>query len=205
MLVVGLPLARAATGPDECAAAVAAAERSHATPPGLLARIATVESGRVLAGDTQPRPWPWTIDVDGRGLFFDSKAAAVAGVRQAIAAGAHWIDVGCMQVNLQMHPDAFRSLEDAFDPAINADYAAGDLRRLFGETGDWEMAVGLYHSHTPWLGAAYRDRVAAIGHSVLTGRATPAYVRVMRQGRVLLATRGSVLYSLRQMSGRQQR
>ena len=199
-LLVWPRLTRAAAEPDACAAAALAAERSHATPPGLLARIAVVESGRLLAGETQARAWPWTIDVDGRGAFYDSKEAAIAGVQQAIATGGRLIDVGCMQVDLRMHPDAFRSLDDAFDPAINADYAAGFLRRLYAETGDWEVAVGLYHSHTPWLGAAYRDRVAGIGHGVLTGPGGPAYIRVVQQGRVVLATRGSALY--RQMGHR---
>ena len=31
--------------------------------------------------------------------------------------GVRLMDVGCMQVNLQMHPDAFPSLDAAFDPA----------------------------------------------------------------------------------------
>ncbi len=189
-------LAHAQTEPTDCAAAVLAAERSRATPPGLLERIATVESGRLLAGETRPRAWPWTIDVDGRGVFFESKAAAVAGVQEALAAGGRLIDVGCMQVNLQMHPGAFRSLEAAFDPAVNANYAAGYLRRLFAQSGgDWDVAVGLYHSHTPWLGAVYRDRVAALGRGLLSGIGGPQslYIRVMRQGRMRLPTTGGTL------------
>ena len=40
------------------------------------------------------------------------------------AQGARSIDVGCMQVNLLHHADAFASLEQAFDPVANARYAA---------------------------------------------------------------------------------
>ena len=193
-LLLALALPATARAADECAAAVLAAEHSHATPPGLLGRIALVESGRLLPGETKALPWPWTIDIDGRGMFFESKAAAVEAVRQALAVGAHFIDVGCMQVDLQMHPGVFRSLEDAFDPAINTDYAASYLRHLYAESGEWDAAVGLYHSHTPWLGAAYRDRVAGIGHAVLAGPDSPAYIRVMVQGRMQLAERGSALW-----------
>ncbi len=52
---------------------------------------------------------------------------AVAAMR---AAGMQSIDVGCMQINLRAHPAAFASIDDAFDPAANADYAARFLRDL---------------------------------------------------------------------------
>jgi broad specificity phosphatase PhoE len=32
--------------------------------------------------------------------------------------------------------------------------------------GDWNVATGLYHSHTPELAAAFRNRVAEVGRSV---------------------------------------
>ena len=59
------------------------------------------------------------------------------------------------------HPEAFVSLEEAFQPWSNAAYAAQFLRRLFGQTHDWAQAAGLYHSATPERGAAYRARVMA--------------------------------------------
>ncbi len=154
-----------------CLAAVASAEQAHHTPPGLLATIAKVESGRPTAG-LGLQPWPWTIDADGQSLFFESKDAAVAWARQATSKGVGYIDVGCMQVDLPMHPAAFRSLEDAFDPAANADYAARFLRELHDGAagGNWFMAIGLYHSRTPDLAAAYREAVAAVG----AGRPIPA-------------------------------
>lgn len=92
-----------------------------------------VESGRMVDG--HPRAWPWTVNAGGQGAFFESRAAAAVGVRQALARGVGLVDVGCMQVNLQLHPGAFCSLEEAFDPAANADYAARYLRRLHAEAG----------------------------------------------------------------------
>ena len=91
-----------------------------------------------------------------------------------------------MQVDLHYHPDAFTSMEEALDPAANADYAARllvDLDR--GEAGgSWDIAVGLYHSRTSLLVAEYRDRVAWIGADVLHGtlKGVPLYVRTVRQG-----------------------
>ena len=182
------------TQSGQCTAAIATAEQKYGLPPGLLGSIAKLESGRPITGLGDIRAWPWTINADGQGLFLDSKAAAVAWVRQAQTTGQrHFIDVGCMQVDLPMHPNAFHSLEDAFDPGANADYAARYLRSLQGEAhGDWNVAVGLYHSHTPDLAADYRNRVAAVGAGILTGIGgpEPLYARALRQGTLHLAMAG---------------
>jgi transglycosylase-like protein with SLT domain len=106
-------------------------------------------------------PWSWTADVDGAGSFFDSKAAAIAAVRQAQARGVRSIDVGCMQVNLLQHPDAFPNREAAFDPAANVAYAVRFLQGLHEQTGDWAKAAALYHSATPSIGAEYERKVLA--------------------------------------------
>ncbi len=144
-----------------CRGAVAAAERAGGVPPGLLGAIARVESGRrdPVSGETEP--WPWSADVEGTGYFYPTKAAAVAAVRQFQAQGVRSIDVGCMQVNLQQHPNAFPSLEAAFDPPTNAAYAARFLNELHDQTGDWGKAAGMYHSATPVLGAEYQRKVLA--------------------------------------------
>ena len=144
-----------------CRAAIAQAEREGGLPPRLLQAIGRVESGRRDAGTGQYAPWPWTINAEGRGSFFPDKAAAIAAVRALQAEGVRSIDVGCMQVNLRHHPDAFASLEAAFDPLTNARYAARFLRNLQAESGEWMQAAGGYHSQTPDRAAAYRARVAA--------------------------------------------
>ncbi|MBV9734340.1 MAG: transglycosylase SLT domain-containing protein [Acidisphaera sp.] len=177
-----------------CTEAVQAAEQRHGLPPGLLGTIAKVESGRPITAMGDVRAWPWTIDADGQGYFFDSKAAAVVWARQALARGVTFMDVGCMQVDLQMHPGAFHTLEEAFDPEVNAEYAARYLRQLqAGDAGgDWNVAVGLYHSHTPELAAAYRDRVAAVGAGIVSGIGgpEPLYLRAIRRGTLRLALAG---------------
>ena len=45
-----------------------------------------------------------------------------------------------------------------FDPQINANYAAGFLRDLFQETGNWEDAAGAYHSRTKKYADRYKKR-----------------------------------------------
>ena len=145
----------------QCRAAIQAAERGTRIPPQLLAAIARVESGRPDPVTGEMHPWPWTINAEGQGMVFASKAEAIATVQKLQAHGIHSIDVGCMQVNLMHHPQAFASLEEAFDPTANARYAARFLMQLFDRTGAWPMAAAYYHSATPDLGQDYGRRVLA--------------------------------------------
>ena len=80
------------------------------------------------------------------------------------------IDVGCMQVNLLHHPQAFATLEQAFDPPTNARYAARFLISLFHQTADWPKAGALYHSATPEIAADYARRLEPSGRAS-SGRA----------------------------------
>ena len=144
-----------------CRAAITAAEASHHVPDAFLQAIARVESGRPDPLTGTVAPWPWTVNAEGVGSFYASKQEAVAAVRALQARGVQSMDVGCMQVNLMHHPDAFASLEQAFDPAANAAYAATFLVNLFGQTGSWPRAAAAYHSQTPTLGEDYQRRVLA--------------------------------------------
>jgi hypothetical protein len=147
-----------------CRPALAAAEARYGIPTGLLQAIGIVESGRRDEATGTRQPWPWTINAEREPHLFDTKDQAVAWVRQAQTRGMRSIDTGCAQVNLMHHPDAFASLEQAFDPTANADYAARFLRQLRDTTagGNWMTAVGYYHSQTPELAETYRQQVQAV-------------------------------------------
>jgi hypothetical protein len=145
----------------QCRQAIASAEREYRLPAGLLPAIARVESARPDPATGAPTPWPWTINAEGRGQVFDTKAEAVAAVEALRERGVRLIDVGCMQVNLHHHPAAFASLEEAFAPAANARYAATFLRSLYATRQDWEVAAAHYHSTTPERAEAYRLKVLA--------------------------------------------
>ena len=167
LLVMGVGVqadARAQSAPPAgpgaaCRAAIAIAERERGVPAGLLQAIGRVESGRRDPESGQFAPWPWTINAEGRGMFFPTREAAIAEVRQLQARGVRLIDIGCMQVNLHHHPNAFPGLEQAFDPLANARYAAQFLSELRSSTQDWARAAGHYHSQTPERAEPYRTRV----------------------------------------------
>ena len=140
-----------------CRAAIAATERTTRIPDEFLSAIGRVESGRMGGG--RLNPWPWTVNAAGAGHFYPTKQAAEEAVRQFQASGVKSLDVGCLQVNLFYHPGAFPSLDQAFDPASNAAFAAGMLMDLFQTTGSWPRAAAAYHSMTPALGEAYQQKV----------------------------------------------
>lgn len=136
-------------------------ERKYGIPHRLLSAISVQESGRRHKGLGIQVPWPWTINAEGTPYLFRTKADAVAKVKELQAAGMKSIDVGCMQVNLRHHPNAFANLNQAFEPAFNVDYAARYLRSHYDETNSWKTAVGHYHSRTPAFGQRYIASVYA--------------------------------------------
>lgn len=147
---------------EECLSAIQASERQMRLPSQLLRSIALVESGRPDPVTGRVLPWPWAINVGGTGYFFASSAEAIVAVRDFQAKGIRSIDVGCAQVNLLHHPTAFSSLERAFNPQANADYAARFLKTLYGGTGNWPLAAAAYHSKTTERGLAYARKVLAV-------------------------------------------
>lgn len=134
-------------------------ERQQRIPNHLLAAISSTETGRWHKELGMALPWPWTINVEGKGYYLNSKAEAIATVQQHMRNGARSIDVGCMQVNLKHHSKAFANLEQAFDPAANVGYAAKFLRTNYDDLGDWIKATAAYHSRTPKYGNAYLTRI----------------------------------------------
>jgi hypothetical protein len=155
------PLLSAPSPGAQCRAAIAATERTTAIPPQLMAAIGMIESGRRDPANGLVAPWPWSVEAEGQGTTYDTKAQAIAAVRALQARGVQSIDVGCMQVNLFHHPTAFATLEQAFDPMANAIYAARFLTELFAQTHDWPLAAGMYHSGTPELRIPYQAKVMA--------------------------------------------
>ncbi|TCZ66182.1 transglycosylase SLT domain-containing protein [Roseicella aquatilis] len=142
-----------------CRRAILAEEGRAGLPPGLLLSIALVETGRSDARSGRFEPWPWSLNVEGEGRILPSHAAAVAEVAALQAAGRRSIDIGCMQVNLLHHPDAFPDLATGFRPEANIRYAAGFLRTLHARLGSWPAAIANYHSGDPDRGASYHRRV----------------------------------------------
>jgi hypothetical protein len=144
---------------DICLDAVRAVERREGIPANLLAAIALTESGRYDADSGENFAWPWTVTSQGKGRYFATEAEARAEVEILLSQGVRNIDVGCMQINMHYHWNAFETLDHAFDPGSNAAYAAKFLKARYNETKNWLTAAGQYHSQTPENFRPYRIKV----------------------------------------------
>lgn len=145
-----------------CSWAAARAERKHEIPAHLLQAIALAESGRWDKDSQAHFAWPWTVTSGGEGKYYPSKQEAMNAVRRLQNKGVTNIDVGCMQINLHYHGDAFDNLGEAFDPIRNTTYSADFLTRLHKQTGSWMEATGKYHSSTPKHFKRYKAKVAKL-------------------------------------------
>jgi len=141
-------------------------ERKLLIPLDTLHSIALKESGKSHSKHKIRIVWPWTVNVEGKGYFFDSKLDAISFVKRQIFEGKTSIDIGCMQINLKHHPEAFLSLEHAFDPRKNIAYGATFLKSKYEQLGCWHKAIAHYHSATHDLGFKYKEDVVKIASNM---------------------------------------
>lgn len=132
-------------------------EQKYKIPSNILQAIARVESARLYKNKLEI--WPWTVQSQGRSYYLSSKERAVKIVEQLLNQGIDDIDVGCMQVNLKYHPNAFKDLSSAFEPTQNIAYAARYLKSLYDSYKSWSKAIAYYHSRNPYKNQAYLKKV----------------------------------------------
>jgi hypothetical protein len=149
-----------------CMDAARKIEKHYKIHPYILSAVALTETGKQLKIGKKniQTPWPWTANIEGKGYYFKSKAEAIEKISIALRSGKRSIDVGCMQINLKYHRDAFANLSEAFDPYANVQYGAEFLKSLYGQYKSWPRSVERYHSATPIHYNRYRKIVAANWH-----------------------------------------
>jgi hypothetical protein len=126
---------------NECMEAVGAAELAQKMPAGLLRGLALAETGRWDEGRQAVSAWPWTVSSFEGTRFLPTRAAAAAEIARLRGANASMIAVGCLQVDLVRHPDAFPDAERALDPVANAAYGARVMRDHYQTRGSWRLAI----------------------------------------------------------------
>jgi hypothetical protein len=194
--VVGLVIvcvSAPAVAANICDGAARRAAAETRVPVDVLLAITRLETGRGKNAD----PWPWAVNHAGDGTWFKSEDEARSFVFSRVKRGVSNIDIGCFQINYRWHAEGFRSLDDMFDPDLNARYAAEFLMQLYREFGDWTEAAGAYHSRTPEFAQRYiakfrglRARVADIGIPLEEAPTQKSFIR--RAGK---AKAGSVFLS----------
>lgn len=172
-----------------CDQAAQQAAADSEVPVQVLLAITRVETGR--QSDGQLRPWPWSINLAGEGYWFADATEATAFANDQLAMGSENFDVGCFQINLHWHGAEFVSLEEAFDPAANATYAAAFLTDLYRSEGGWPEAVAAYHSRTPEKAAAYLAKIEGVLADLANLPEAPIYAAATpRENRFPLLQRG---------------
>lgn len=157
------------SGVNVCDSAAHDASSKTNVPLSVLLAITRTETGRNQNG--RLTPWPWTVNMEGKGSWFSNQDAALSYVFGQYKRGARSFDVGCFQINYRWHGHAFSSIQAMFDPQENARYAAEFLARLFKETGSWKDAAAAYHSRTPELAERYKKRFEKIHIALVEGQA----------------------------------
>ena len=156
-----LPLKQQLKDSTLCLAAAKDAGIEYGVDYDLLQTISSVESGVWNELRNTYVAWPWTVNVNGKGYYYETREEAVKAAKNFIAQGHKSIDVGCMQVNMKYHGDGFSSIDEAMDPVNNVKYSAKFLRSLYVRNGnDWIKAAKKYHSANSTEGAVYTARLA---------------------------------------------
>jgi hypothetical protein len=152
-----------------CEDAARYASETTGVPLSVLRAVALAETGQTKFDKNAYSAWPWTVQSGQKGHWFNNPTEAAAFVKSLMAAQVTNIDIGCFQINMRWHGQAFQSVEDMFSPRSNALYAARFLQDLYGQTGAWRSAVGRYHSRDDDRAEAYVQRLERLFETHLAG------------------------------------
>lgn len=135
----------------------------HGIPVGLLYAIALAESGKTLASKSGQRPWPWTLNIAGEGVYFNSRWEAWRALDRSLRAGQDSVDIGLMQINWHFHRQRLGNSWLALEPYHNLSVGAEILKDCYKRRRDWWASVGCYHAPSDKPRAKrYRTRVVAL-------------------------------------------
>ncbi len=164
------PLALAKLHPDNslCGKYIETVAQETNVPPEVIWAVARSESNLGKLG-----PWPWTINIHGKGYYFKSKKEMLTFIHKKTKKNRYLsIDIGCMQLNTIYHKHKFKNLEEMADIHKNMLVAARYLRELYESNKRerahkklpssriWGYAVGDYHSQRSLRGAKYITRTS---------------------------------------------
>lgn len=134
----------------------------HGLDPLLLYAVALAESARPSVPGSVT-PWPWTLRIDGKPRFFDSRDAAREALqRQAPRTGQ--LAVGLLGVDLRRERHRLGDPATLLDPAINLLIGAEALAAAIGAApGDLALGLGRYRAGRDDRAArAYGERVRTL-------------------------------------------
>ena len=162
LLLVGVTLPCASWSNGSVPAGYRSIATAQGIPHTLLYAMALTESGRQIKPAGGYRPWPWTLNLAGRGYFFNSRQEAWQALTAWIGEGKRSIDIGLMQVNWRYHQERLGTTWQALDPYHNLRVGAAILQACYQAQQDWWSSVGCYHAPANANRAdRYRQRVVS--------------------------------------------
>ncbi len=154
---------------NKCFTFVSKYEKKYKLPKKSLLAIVLNETGRKYSNSKNfleaMRSWPWAVRANdsNQSYYFVSKQEAVAFITKQLSRGNTNLDVGCAQINLKYHRDAFDSIHQAIEPEINIHYAAYLVAGHYHNSGrSWYKSIAYYHSKTKDIGTNYANKVLKI-------------------------------------------
>ncbi len=149
-----------AAAPAEVPARYQQAAAEYGLPAKVVYAVALTESGlRLQSG--RARPWPWTLNIEGRGHYYPTRKAAYQALKVYLDRGGRRADVGLMQIHWRAHHRLLRDPWAALDPMFNLRVGAYLLRERWQAAGNLWQAIGHYHAPSwPARAAWYRRQVA---------------------------------------------
>ncbi|KZN63373.1 hypothetical protein N478_03730 [Pseudoalteromonas luteoviolacea S4060-1] len=119
----------------------------------LVVKIITHESKAYYKG--KPQPWPWTLNVNGKGYWFDSYQEALIKANSALKNKVSKLGIGLGQIEWKFHKHRFDGgLAQALKPKENIKVVCSILNegRKAGIENSFELAA---YYHRP-----IRDQIA---------------------------------------------
>ncbi|WP_049722454.1 transglycosylase SLT domain-containing protein [Gilvimarinus polysaccharolyticus] len=141
----------------------------HANVPAeLLYAICLQESGYSQSGSYHP--WPWTLNLGGRGTYFEGAQEAASALSEFLSQDRCDVDIGLCQIHWCAHAHVIADPYLIINPYANIQYAAALLRAEFERSGSWAEAAGRYHApNNPVLASAYRKQVLSKWQPLIAG------------------------------------
>lgn len=117
-----------------------AAATAYGVDPFILYAISLTEA------QYQGGVWPWTINIEGKPRYFETREDAIEFAKNMIASNRTRMDVGPMQLHWAYHAHRFNSIDEAFDIDKNIRAGARYLAELKATSTNWGTAIARYHA-----------------------------------------------------------
>lgn len=113
-------------------------------PASLLYAVALTESGRKTSQGLEP--WPWTLNISGRGHYYPDRQTMFKALMAAISSGKQ-VDIGLTQLNWYWKYNRLLSPWQATEPVFNLKTACTIIREHYDKepAKGWFHATGKYH------------------------------------------------------------